>query len=153
MSLIEDGIIRQVHNEIRIFHIFALLLFGGSRSGCGGAGLIAAENCFHAGHQLFGIEGLYDIVVGAQLQPKDFVEDFALCGQHDDGHLGAGPKLPADLVAVHAGKHQVEKDQVGFKRMKFPESRLSVPYDFCVIAFFHQVQRDQFSNIRIVVYN
>ena len=33
----------------------------------------------------------------------------------DDRNLGGGPQSPAYLVAVHAGQHQVQKNQVGLK--------------------------------------
>ena len=37
-----------------------------------------------AGDDLFGVKGLYHVVVGAQLQAQHLVEHLALGGEHDD---------------------------------------------------------------------
>ena len=51
VALVEDGIVRQVDDEIRIFHIFSLLF---CRSGHTDRGrLIAAENSLDSGDKFF----------------------------------------------------------------------------------------------------
>lgn len=138
MALIEHGIIGQVYDEIRIFHKLSLLLR--HRGDGGGTGLVAAQDGLYPGHQLLGVEGLYHIVVGSQLQPQDLVEDLSLGRKHDDGDLGDGAQLPAYLVAVDPREHQIQQHQVWLKGRKFPERRFPIPHDLCFIAFLHQVQ-------------
>ncbi len=75
-----------------IFHKLSLLLR--HRGDGGGTGLVAAQDGLYPGHQLLGVEGLYHIVVGSQLQPQDLVEDLSLGRKHDDGDLGDGAQLP-----------------------------------------------------------
>ena len=112
-----------------------------------------AQHCLDPGHQFLGIKGLDHVVVSPQLQPQDLVKDLALGGQHDNGNLGRGPQLPAHLVSVHAGKHQIKKDNVGIKFGKHPESLLPVIYDQGFITFFYKIERDQLRDIDIIVNN
>ena len=60
------------------------------------------------------------------------------------------PDFAADLVAVHAGQHQVEQNQVRLEGVKLPDSLFSIVYNFCVIAFLGQIERNQFCDIVIV---
>lgn len=61
------------------------------------------------------------------------------------------PDFAADLVAVHAGQHQVEQNQVRLEGVKLPDSLFSIVYNFCVIAFLGQIERNQFCDIVIVI--
>ena len=106
MSLIDDGIVGQVYDQVRVFHIIALLLSALSLAAAGGS-LIAAQDRFYPGYQFLGVKWLDHVVISTQFQTQDLVEDLTFCGKHDDRHLGAGTQLPAYLVAVHAGKHQI----------------------------------------------
>jgi hypothetical protein len=76
MAFVEYRVVCQVYDQIRVLHIFSLLLWfcrNGGR-GC----LITAENCFYTGDQLFGIKGFDHIVICSQLQPQNLVKDFTL---------------------------------------------------------------------------
>jgi hypothetical protein len=80
--------------------------------GGGGHGL-AAQHGMDARHQLARVEGLGQIVVGADFQPDDAIHFVALGGQHDDGdRVGRTAQAAADGEAVFARQHQVEHDQV-----------------------------------------
>lgn len=57
-----------------------------------GLSLYAAQDPSHAGHNLPGVEGLGDIVAGAQLQPHDLVTIFDAGREHDEGH-GSQPRV------------------------------------------------------------
>ena len=63
--------------------------------------------------QLARAERLADVVVRAGLETHHPVGLLPQRGQHDHGHVAAGPQPTADLQAVDAGQHQVEHDQVG----------------------------------------
>ena len=79
--------------------------------------------------------------------------NLALCREHDDRNIGIVPDFAADLVAVHAGQHQVEQNQVRLEGVKLPDSLFSIVYNFCVIAFLGQIERNQFCDIVIVIDN
>ena len=70
----------------------------------------AAQDRADARDDFFRLEGLDHIVVGAQLQTEDLVEDLALGGDHDDGTVGGLADLAAYLPAVHLGQHDVQQD-------------------------------------------
>ena len=44
--------------------------------------------------------------------------------------------LPADLIAIHARQHQVEKDQVRLKDRNLLQADSPSPDDLCIITFF-----------------
>ena len=57
-----------------------------------------------AGDELGEIEGLGQVVVGAQAEALDAIGDAARRGQHEDATLAAlGHQAATDLVAVDAG--------------------------------------------------
>ena len=63
--------------------------------------------------QLRHLERLDQVVVGAQLEADDLVDDLAPRGQHQDRRLHALlAKRAADVEAVAAREHHVEQDHV-----------------------------------------
>ena len=115
--------------------------------------LETAEHRLDPGYQLLGIKGFDHIIVRTQLQSQDLVENLALGGKHDDGDVGALADFPTDLVAVHAGKHQVEKDQVRGEGVEAPKSRLAVANDPGVETFFGEIEGDELCDIAVIVHN
>ena len=68
----------------------------------------------HAGEELGQAEGLRDVVLGAELEPRDLVHLAGARAQDDDGHrLPLAPQRLEHLEAVQLGQHHVEDDQVG----------------------------------------
>ena len=63
-------------------------------------------------HQLQGIEGLGDIVVGAQGEAGDFVHVLHPRRQHDDGKEVVLPNFLAKGKAVQIRQHHVENGQI-----------------------------------------
>ena len=82
----------------------------------GGRLVAAAQPRAHPGDELLGLERLGDVVVGTRLKTEHEVDGVALGREHDDRHAGLGADLPADLVAVLAGQHQVEQHEVRLRR-------------------------------------
>ena len=111
----------------------------------------AAENRLDAGHQFLGIKGLDDIVIRAQLQPKNLIEDFALGGKHDDGRLRVPADLTADLIAIHARKHQIQKNQIRVKFREGLQGVLSVLFTAGFKTLLVQIQRYELGDIGIIV--
>ena len=101
--------------------------------------LVAPQNGFDSGNQLFRIEWFDHVVVSAQLQSQHFIKDFALGGEHDDWYLGGASQFPADLIAVDARKHQIQKYQVIMIRFQFGKCLFPVFNDFCLISVTLQI--------------
>ena len=63
--------------------------------------------------QFVEVEGLAEVVVGAEVEPGDAVAQPARGGEHQDARGGVrGGQPPADLVAVHPREVAVEDDDV-----------------------------------------
>src|SRR3954453_6760005 len=72
-----------------------------------------AESCPDAGDELWHLERLLDVIVGAGFEPDDDVDGVGAGRQHHDRN-GRGPAdLAADLEAVDAREHDVEEHEVG----------------------------------------
>ena len=69
-----------------------------------------------AGEQLTRPEGLFDVIVCAEIERRDLVALVRARGDHDDRHTRPGPHLLEYLHAVHVGKTEVKDDQVGTMR-------------------------------------
>jgi len=78
---------------------------------------LAPQDGADARQQLARLEGLGQVVVGADLQADHAVHGITLGGQHQHRDLrrGAGQRADAaaDFEAVDVGQHQVEDHQVG----------------------------------------
>ncbi len=72
----------------------------------------AAQNRLDPGKQLARLEGLGQIIVGAELQPDDAVHGVAARGEHEDRGVAPGADAPAHFEAVEVGQHQIEDEQV-----------------------------------------
>ena len=61
--------------------------------------------------------------------------------------------LATDLIAIDARKHQVEQHQVWLIGFKCGKSFFPVVYDHRIEAFLCKVERNQFCNILVIIYN
>src|SRR5262245_19510232 len=78
----------------------------------------AADQRLDAREQLIEIEGLGEIVVGADAQAFDLVLERVHSGQHENRRVvSLLAQALADIVAVHIGQHQIEHDHVEFARL------------------------------------
>ena len=149
LPLVQNGVVGLVDDQIGIFHIFSVGL--GNR--LAGSGLKTAEYRLNPRDQLFGVKGLNNVIIRAQLQPQHLIKNLSLGGKHDDRCVGLMADLPADLVAVHARKHQIQQDQVGLEGAKDAEGFFAVVDDHAFKAFFCQVKRNEFCYIVIIIYD
>ena len=106
---------RNVNRELAELEHLALRL---------GIGMHAAKQGANAGDELAGAEGFHQIVVSTELEADDAVFNLTLCGEHDDRHIGIVTNGTAHALARHAGKHEVEHDQVEMMLGKFFEGFL-----------------------------
>ena len=112
---------------------------------------VPAQVGFHPGHQLSRIEGLGDIVVGAQSQPPDLIHRVGAGGDHQDGHIDPVPYPPADVVAVAARQHQVQEQQVVSAPKSLLSRRLAVGDHRGLEALDLQVVPFQHGNLAVIL--
>src|SRR4029450_8811784 len=74
---------------------------------------LAAQHRLHPRHQLARAEGLYDIVVGAELEAQDAIHLLVLGGEEDDRHIAAQAQPLAHLGAIELGHEDVQDHQRG----------------------------------------
>ncbi|MCY1245981.1 hypothetical protein D9M72_591750 [compost metagenome] len=66
-----------------------------------------------ARRQLTDPEGLFDVIIGAEIKGGDLFALPVTCRQNDDRHLRPGADVGDDVLAVHVGQAQVEDHDVG----------------------------------------
>ena len=81
---------------------------------------LAAQDGAQPGLQLARLEGLGEIVVGADFEADHPVHRLAARRQHQDRHVGGRAQAAADIEPVAVGQHQVEDNRV--KRLALQES-------------------------------
>src|SRR5919106_2000817 len=74
---------------------------------------LASQHGPHASAQLFRVERLGQVVVGAQFEAADYVIVMVLAGQKDDGDIGALAQAAHNFEAVHVRHHDVQHNDVG----------------------------------------
>ncbi|MCY1532539.1 hypothetical protein D9M68_678210 [compost metagenome] len=97
----------------------AQLRIGDSR--CRRAAL-AAQDGLHARHEFARLEGLGQVVVGAEFEADHAVHHLAARGEHHDGDVAFLADLAAQLEAVHLGQHDVEDGRVVVPRAQLGDA-------------------------------
>ena len=129
------------------------LVLGGGRAGRFLRGA-AAQHRVHAGQQFARVEGLAQVVVGADFQADDAVHVLALGREHDDRRaVVGGAQAPADRQAVLAGHHQVQYDQVGRLAQHQPVEGLAVLGEDDFETFLRQVAAQEVADARVVIHH
>ena len=112
----------------------------------------AAQDGLDAGDELFGVEGLGEVVVSAEFEAGDFDGVLFAHGQHEDGDVGAFTDAFGDFEAVELGHHEVEEDEIGlgaeglFERLGTVAGELqsrSLPW--------RGRRRDEFADVGLIV--
>jgi hypothetical protein len=108
------------------------------------------------GREDLGAVGLYDIVVGPELEARHDVGVLAPGRRHDDGDAlppRAGLHPPQELEAIHARKHDVEDDAVGMGVLEGREPPLPVLRQGERPALLGEGEGEQLPDIRIVLHD
>src|SRR5919205_431164 len=114
----------------------------------------APQDGLYARDQLARVEGLGQVVVGADLQPDDAVNVVAARREHHDVHVRPfGPQPPQHLEAVHARHHHVEHDERVLARERALQPRLAPVRDLDGEALFAQKLGHQLAQLAVVVNN
>ena len=122
------------------------------RLGLGGSGA-AAQHRLDAGHDLFCIEGLDHIIVGAQFKAQHLIEGLALGRQHHDGGVAQLADTAADFQTVHLGHHHIQQHHVGLDLIELVQPLFAVVGDGDLIALLGQIEPQQLADIHVVIHD
>ena len=81
------------------------------RAGAVGGGM--AQSGAQAGQKVADGEGLFDIIVGAEVERDDLFRLAVARGKHDYRAVAEFSRLPQHILAVHVRQAEVEHDDVG----------------------------------------
>ena len=110
------------------------------------------QHRLNARHQFAGIEGLGQVVVGADFEPDDAVDVVALGGKHDDGHVVvAAAQPPADGKPVLSRQHQVEHHQIVALAGELAIHVVAVGYGAHAEALLGEIAVEQIAQARVVI--
>ena len=112
----------------------------------------ATEQRAHASNELTRGERLDEVVVGTELEADDAILDLALCGEHDDRHIGGIANGAANALAGKLGEHEVENDQVELMLLELLDSGLAVANAHDPIALALEVSGHRVAN-GLLVFN
>lgn len=119
---------------------------------CSGAGLLGTtqprpDPC----HQLLWLERLHDVVVGTRLEAHHDIDGVALRREHHDRYPGLRPDQAAHLDAVPAGKHQVQKHQIGLGLTESGQRLVAVGYERRLKTFTTQHDAEHLGQCGVVI--
>ena len=121
---------------------------GGGDCGCGRS---AAQNGVDARGEFAGIEGLGEVIIGADLQADDAVHVVAVSGEHDHRDVGDGTDLAENFEAAHAGEHHVENDEGIGAGESAAEADAAVVNGFGAQALRDEVFGDELAQLDIII--
>ena len=97
-----------------------------------------------AREELFEIEGLGEVIVGAGIETGDAVVHGAAGREHEDGHAeSGGAQFAADGVAVLHGHHYVEYDQIVIGYRSVIKRLFAIGRDIHGVGLFAQTFGDE----------
>ena len=106
----------------------------------------------NARHELFDLEGLHQVVVGAGLESKDALAELAAGGEHQDrGGHPSFTELAADREAVDVGEHPVEDDEVVDPRWGLRERLRPGGRCICRKSFFDEDSHQETRELHVVL--
>src|SRR5262245_17734669 len=114
----------------------------------------ATEDGLHSSSELLGIEGLAEVVVGADVEPALQVGVLGARGEQDDRHAASRlvhAETARELEAVQLGHHHVEHRQVGPLVARERERLLAVSGEDHRVARPLQPEGDQREDVLVVV--
>jgi hypothetical protein len=114
-------------------------------------GLHPAQHALHAREQLAGLERFGDVVVRADLEPDDAIDDVARRRDHDDADVVTLAQVARERQSVFSGKADIQQDQVGQRALDFRAHRVAAVRRAHVVAVSAQVLPEQRAHARVVV--
>ena len=112
----------------------------------------APQDCPDAGDHFAGLERLGHVVIGAQFEPGDAVDDVVPGSQHHDADIRAfAAQRPQNVEAGAQRQHHVEHQQVQACGPRQVERDLSVGRLEHLVALTFEVGANDFADVRLVV--
>ena len=96
--------------------------------GFGFSGICAYSSCngVDSCNNFLSIERLDDIVICAEFETDHLVNGLTLGGEHDYRNVRVLADFAADLPAVLTWEHYIKQNHIGFERVEFNNSLLTV---------------------------
>src|SRR5579859_2914421 len=107
----------------------------------------------HAAHQLARAKGFDDIIIRANVQPRNAVVLVSTRGEHQNRGFRPGPDATAHLKAIQRGQHNIEYDQVGMLAGVQSQAVRAIFRHHYFIARIFQIQVQQMNNTVFVFNN
>lgn len=126
-------------------------LLGGSGAYRRRAAITPPEDAADARQELPQMEGLSDVVVGANFEPRYPVNEVILAAKHDNAGLTALAKLGGQGQAVLAWQSNIKNDQIRRLVLQRLVHGIAVGRQADPKPFFRQVIVDDLPNFGIVV--
>ena len=120
-------------------------------AGAGGMGLEAAQDGADARGQFARIEGLGQVIVGAEFETDDAVHIFAAGGEHQNGDFGFLAEAAQDFEAIDAWEHDVEHYQIDAGLQGFFEAAVAFMGCFHGKAFAMEELAEQRGEFGVVI--
>lgn len=112
---------------------------------------LAAQHGANAGRQLARVEGLGDVVIGAELETQDAVDVVAAGGEHDHGQVAVGAQPPQHVEAAGLGQHDIQQQELrpaGQHLVEGPFDRAGGRY---VEAVFAQILGQKLRELGVII--
>jgi len=109
------------------------------------------EDCPDACDQGPRVEGLRDVVVGAQLQPDDGIHVVRTGGEHEDRRLAAPANLATDVEAILLRQHEVQDHEVRVVPEVERERLVPIARGDHPEALLLEVEPEELHDVRLVV--
>ena len=114
---------------------------------------VPADLGLHPGHEFQRVEGLRDVVVRPEAEPRDLVGVLGLRREQDDRDVVGLPDLQHGGEAVHAGHHDVEHHAVHLVLFQQSESLDAVHRRQDLVPFLGEVDANGVEDRSVVVAN
>ena len=99
------------------------------------------------------MKGLCEVIIRADLEADDAVEQLVPSGQHDDSDVGCGADLAGERQTVLAWHDHVEQDDVYRPRLQLRAHLRAIRGGADPIALLLEIAGEHLTNPRIVVDN
>jgi len=121
------------------------------RAAARGTDVRAPQDGAHARHQFTWVEGLAEVIVGAELQADDAVHVVAAGGEHQDRSLVRGAEFAQDVEAADVRQHDVQDQDFEIADLERGQSVGAVMHARHLEMLGFQIFREHLAQLAIVV--
>ena len=114
----------------------------------------APQQRLDAQQHLLGIDGLGHVIVGSGEKALAFVRGQLLCRDHQDrNRVSRGAQFAREGIAVHAGHHDVQQDEIDMVAVQKRERVLSVDRGYYAVFCAFQHGLHELARVGVVLYD